>query len=627
MVHWVGPSGRILYANESTCRRTGYTEQEILGLSIWDLDAGLTEDLWPERWEGFKKTGFLAVETVHRTRDGELYPAEVSISYVEQDGLAYSFAFARDITERKTAEASLRQSEERFRGIFEQGAVGIALIDREQRFFHANPAFCRMLGYEEHEIVGKSVLSITAPEDQDASREKISSLYGDGLAGIEVEKRYVRKDGQVMWGHVSVALLRDESGRPVGSVAALQDITERKRAEEGLRETEDQLRQAQKMEAVGRLAGGIAHDFNNVLTAILGYSEMILSSEEGLSSSLRSDVEEIRAAGQRASGLTRQILAFSRRQVLQPETLLLNDVLARMERLLRRTLGEDIELVTVVDPSLGFVEVDENQFEQVLVNLALNARDAMPTGGRLTLETANVALGKGCSRTHPGLQPGSYVKLAVSDTGMGMDAKTKSSVFEPFFTTKPPGEGTGLGLATAYGVMRQSGGCILVHSEPANGATFEVYLPRVDKLPENRVPSLGSPGSIKGSETILVVEDEEAVRDVVDRALSLLGYRIVAVGNGDEALTVLEGETAVDLLLTDVVLPGNLQGNDLVQAVSLIRPRLPVLYMSGYTRGTIVHAGRLDPGLNYIEKPFRPDGLARRVREVLDAEVTGGSQN
>jgi two-component system cell cycle sensor histidine kinase/response regulator CckA len=622
LVHWVDPAGRILYANESTCRRTGYTAEAIIGLGVWDLDLELTQDVWPERWEQIKRRGSFAIESFHRTRDGEVYPVELSINHVEQDGREYAFAFARDVSERKKAEASLRQSEERFRGIFEQGSVGIALLDQKRCFLRANPAFCRMLGYEEHEIVGKGVLAITVPEDEDSSRKRTRAKYAGDLAGAEMERRYLRKDGQAMWGHVSTAHLRDESGRPIGTVAVVQDITERKRAEQALLESEEQLRQAQKMEAIGQLAGGIAHDFNNVLTAILGYSEMILESDECLSATLRADVEEIRAAGERASSFTRQILAFSRRNALRPETLLLNDILAQMERLLRRTLGETIQLVTVADPCLGFVEVDEHQFEQVIVNLALNARDAMPTGGKLTLETANVELGKAFSRTHPGLQPGPYVMLAVSDTGLGMDQETKSHIFEPFFTTKPPGKGTGLGLATAYGVVRQSGGNIFVRSEPANGTTFEVYLPRLDRLTENRVHSRGVPRSLTGSETILVVEDEEAVRNLIQRALGHLGYRIVAVGSGDEALALMEGELAVDLLLTDVMLPGNLQGNDLAQAVSLIHPGLAVLYVSGYTPDAIVHTGRLDPGVNYVEKPFRPDELARRVRELLDEVIS-----
>ncbi len=495
-VHWLDPEGRILDANESSCRRYGYSREEMLGLSVFDLDPELPRDIWPKRWEEIKKLGSITLERMHRTKEGELFPVEVTSNHIEHGGREYDVVFLRDITERKRAEDVLRQSEE-------------------------------------------------------------------------------------------------------------------------------QLRQAQKMEAVGQLAGGIAHDFNNVLTSIIGYSDLVLASEECADSSLRDDVREIKAAAERASALTRQILAFSRRQALRPEVLSLNDVLESMERLLRRTLGEDIDLVSFLDLDLGLVEVDANQLGQVLVNLALNARDAMRMGGRLTLETANVELSQEDSRDLPGLIPGRYVMLAVSDTGVGMDEGTRSHVFEPFFTTKEPGKGTGLGLATVYGVVKQSGGCVFVRSELGQGATFKVYLPRVEKPAKQREGIANSPDSVVGHETILVVEDEAAVRELVRRVLERLGYTVLTVGTGDGALIFLEETKApVELLLTDVVLPGTLQGNELARAAGVLRPSLPVLYMSGYTRDTIVHSGRLDEGVNYLEKPFTADQLARRVREVLDSHLS-----
>ena len=366
------------------------------------------------------------------------------------------------------------------------------------------------------------------------------------------------------------------------------------------------------------MAGGIAHDFNNVLTAILGYSDLILSSEE-CTSSLRGDIGEIKTAALRASALTRQILAFSRRQALQPEVLSLNNTLASIERLLARTLGEDISLVTLLHTELGLVEVDAHQFEQVLFNLALNARDAMPTGGKLTVETANVEVDEDYCRSHAGIEPGGYVMLAVSDTGVGMDEETKSHVFEHFFTTKEPGRGTGLGLATVYGIVKQSGGGVFVSSDLGKGTTFKIYLPRIDKPGVKRIVAARTSPSVAGGETILVVEDEAAVRNLVGRILGRLGYTILAAASGDEGLAVLEtADPPVDLLLTDVVLPGSLQWNELSQAALALHPHLPVLYMSGYTRA-IVHSGRLDEGVNYIEKPFTPEGLANRVRQVLDS--------
>jgi signal transduction histidine kinase/ActR/RegA family two-component response regulator len=391
------------------------------------------------------------------------------------------------------------------------------------------------------------------------------------------------------------------------------EISERERAEE-------LLRQSQKMEAVGQLAGGIAHDFNNLLSAIIGYADLVLSHDGALQpESVRSDVEEIKHAGLRGAALTKQILAFSRRQALKPEIVCLNDVLGGLESLLRRTLGEDIDLVTVLCPDLGQSEVDPHQLEQVLMNLALNARDAMPSGGRLALETANVELDEEYCRTRPDTTPGSYVMLSVSDTGTGMDAETTSHVFEPFFTTKAPDQGTGLGLSTVYGIVRQSGGNISVYSEPGKGTSFKLYLPRVARPKSAPASVARATSSTRGQETILVVEDEDAIRGLVDRILDGLGYEVLTAATADEALKVLaDGRSPVDLLLTDVVLPGSIQGNDLACSLLAIWPDLPVLYMSGYTRNATVHTGRLDAGVNFLEKPFTPDALGAKVRAVLD---------
>ncbi|MBC7293175.1 MAG: response regulator, partial [Thermoleophilia bacterium] len=427
------------------------------------------------------------------------------------------------------------------------------------------------------------------------------------------------KDGETFPVEVTANFV-DFEGQELNCAFA-RDISERKRTEEALRAAEEQLRQAQKMEAIGQLAGGIAHDFNNLLMAILGYADLVLGApEEELSPNLRDDVQEIKAAAERASALTRQILAFSRRQALQPEVLSLNTLLLDMERLLRRTLGEDIELITSLAPDLGLVEVDARQFEQVVMNLAVNARDAMPQGGRLTLETSNVELDETYSRTHPVVQPGSYVMLAVSDTGIGMDAEVREHIFEPFFTTKKAGEGTGLGLSTVYGIVKQSGGSIFVYSEPGKGATFKIYLPRVECLPQSEPNHAEEQIQMaRGGETVLVVDDEEAVCQLVARVLERLGYEVLTARTGPEALALLaDRKQRVDLLLTDVVLGGGMQANDLVREARAARPNLRVLFMSGYTRNAIVHAGRLDPGVNYLEKPFTPEILACRVREVLE---------
>jgi two-component system cell cycle sensor histidine kinase/response regulator CckA len=440
------------------------------------------------------------------------------------------------------------------------------------------------------------------------------------LAYVESWQR--REDGEVRLLAWVCRSLHDETGQITGALSSALDITDRRRAEEALRKSEEQLRQSQKMEAVGLLAGGMAHDFNNLLTAIIGYSDLILADEKNQSETLRRDLAQVRQAAERASSLTRQILAFSRRQALNPLVVSLDDVLRGMDPLLRRTLGEDVDLVTLVHPALALTEVDVNQFEQVLMNLAINARDAMPAGGKLTLETGNVELDQEYCLTHPDARPGAYVMLSVSDTGLGMQPEVACRIFEPFFTTKPAGEGTGLGLSTVYGIVKQSGGNISVYSEQGLGTSFKVYLPVATHPAQPIEPSTIAATSPPGEETILVVEDEEALRFLVTRILEGLGYQVFVAATATEAQRVFDeiGE-AVDLLLTDVVLPGGVQGNDLARCLLKSRPDLPVLYMSGYTRDAIVHAGRLDEGVNYLAKPFTPGALATAVREVLASDA------
>src|SRR6266436_5304656 len=407
--------------------------------------------------------------------------------------------------------------------------------------------------------------------------------------------------------------------KALASVAsALAVGIERKRAEEALRSSEERLRQAQKMEAVGRLAGGVAHDFNNLLTVITSYSALLLE-DLAADDPKRDDVDQIRKAAEGAAALTRQLLAFSRQQVLQPKALDLKATVAGTDKLLKRLIVEDIQLTTVLAPDLGVVKADPGQIEQIIINLAVNARDAMPTGGRLTIEAANVDMDEAYVRGHAPASPGRYVMLAISDTGIGMDEQTKARIFEPFFTTKEVGKGTGLGLATVYGIVKQSGGFIWVYSEPGHGTSFKVYFPRVDEPAEPTAASTAGTEPRGGTETVLVVEDAASVRMVTRQVLERFGYAILEAPNGETALRLAaKHHGPIHLLLTDVIMPG-LSGRQLAEQLAQLRPDMKVLYASGYADQAIIHHGILDSDIAYLQKPFTPETLARRVRQVLDS--------
>ncbi len=401
------------------------------------------------------------------------------------------------------------------------------------------------------------------------------------------------------------------------------DLTERRqaeagraRAEEALRQSVEQLRQAQKMEAVGRLAGGVAHDFNNVLSVILSYGEFLIADLKP-GDPMRADVEEIRKAAERAAGLTRQLLLFSRQQIVEPQVVDLHDVLVNMDKMLQRILGEDVELVSVPGKGAGRVQADPSHIEQVILNLVVNARDAMPTGGKLTIETADVVLDEDFAMRHLPVKAGPHVMLAVTDTGVGMDRETQARIFEPFFTTKGVGKGTGLGLSTVFGIVQQSGGTIWVYSEPGQGTTFKVYLPRVDTEVDPARPHV-APATLRGTETILIVEDEEQVRTTAVSILRRQGYRILVSEHPGEALLVCEQHPeAIDLLLTDVVMP-QMSGPELARRVRETRPAIKVLCMSGYTDDTVVRHGIVESGVAFIQKPLTPTALSQKVRQVLD---------
>jgi two-component system, cell cycle sensor histidine kinase and response regulator CckA len=503
-------------------------------------------------------------------------------------------------------------------------SIGDAVIatDLSRRINFMNPAAEALTGWTTAQAANQPLNEVFRTLAKDADKPDENSL----AQGTDIETdsptkanqvTLITRDGTEKWISYNQSPICNQMGETTGEVLVLRDMTERRQAEEALQHTEAQLLQAQKMEAVGRLAGGVAHDFNNLLTAIIGYSQLMQSQLEPNSPMLR-DLDEISKAGKRAAALTSQLLAFSRKQVLQPKVLDLNAIVANTSRMLSRLIGEDIKFRTTLDPGLKQVKADPGQMEQVLMNLAVNARDAMPDGGSLSIETANTYLDETYAEQHVDVQPGHHIMLAVSDNGCGMDTKTLAKIFEPFFTTKEQGKGTGLGLATVYGIVKQTGGHIWVYSEPDKGTTFKVYLPQVEDE-EPALPVLMPSASLPlGTETVLLAEDDLQVREFASRVLQGLGYRVLEAANGNEALQVA-GQTAgaIDILLTDVVMP-QIGGKNLSEKLKWERPEIKVLFLSGYTADSIVHHGVLDEGVAFLHKPFNSDDLARKVRAVLD---------
>jgi PAS domain S-box-containing protein len=514
-----------------------------------------------------------------------------------------------DINARKHAEEELRQSEERYRLIVETTNEWIWAMDLAGRMTYNNEAVHVILGYPPDEILGRDTLQFIHPEDLPAAQELVAKSIAGRTGWSGCVLRWRHRDGSYRHLESNAAPVYGPDGELIGFRGADRDITERV-------QLEAQLLQSQKMEAIGTLAGGVAHDFNNLLTSILGYSDIVLQ-ELADGHPLREDVEEIRKAGERAAALTRQLLAFSRKQILKPVVLEVNGVVGGLEKMLRRLIGEDIELVVAREAGVGYTRADPGQIEQVILNLVINARDAMPRGGSLRIETHTMDLDESGVRAHPGSTTGSYVCIAVNDTGMGMDRETQSRIFEPFFTTKGAGKGTGLGLSTVYGIVKQSGGHISVESEPERGTTFRVYLPRVFE-PEETPPAAATGRRPTGVETVLLVEDEQGLRVLARRILESHGYAVIEASGGEEALRISRRhQSPIDLLLTDAVMPG-MGGSDLAREIAAERPATRVLYMSGYTDDAVVRQGHLDEGSAFIQKPFASDALVQKVREVLD---------
>ncbi len=530
----------------------------------------------------------------------------------------------RHALERRQAAEALRQSEERYRALVSNvpGVVWEAWGKPDaatQRIDFVNDYVETMLGYgvEEWLSTPNFWLSIVHPDDRERTARQAAEAFDSGESGM-LQFRWIAKDGRVVWVESYTVVIQDDSGWPIALRGVTIDISGRKHAEEALHKSQEQLRQSQKLEAIGQLAGGVAHDFNNLLTVILGYSQLLAVQlkEEEL---LRPYVEEIQLAGDRASSLTRQLLAFSRKQIMQPKILDLNVVVSEMEKMLRRVIGEDIELRTVLDPELGNIKADPGQVEQVILNLVVNARDAMPNGGMLTIEAQNVYFDEEYTANHIASIPGPYVRLAVSDSGTGMDKETQAHIFEPFFTTKAVGKGTGLGLSTVYGIVKQSGGNIWFYSEVDHGTVFKVYLPRVDESVQVSKPKINQVEGLRGSETILVAEDDKMVRNLVVGVLKTYGYQVLEAASGGGAFLICERhKEAIHLLLTDVIMP-EMSGSNLAKRLAQLKPEMKVLYMSGYADKAIVNHGILDADKPFLQKPFTPDLLVHKIREVLDA--------
>jgi PAS domain S-box-containing protein len=592
-------------------------DQGLTGRSHYDIFPDL-----PERWQAVHRRGL----------EGEIMRANED-SFERADGLVQwlrwevrpwrttagdvggIIIFTEDITARKRAEEALYQSEKRFAKTFRANPLAMSLCRQSDgHFITINDSFIRLFGYHREEVIGHTSFELNMYRHPDDRVELMRQLQEQG-ALYNYELTMLTKSGEPRQTLLSIELI-DLNGETY-LLSIMVDITERKEAEATQAKLEEQLRQAQKMESIGRLAGGVAHDFNNLLTVIQGYAELMqmrLASDDPL----RRSAAQIQQAAESAASLTRQLLAFSRKQILAPTRLDLNELVSNLHKMLKRLIGEDILLETNLTPNLHAVLADPGQMEQVLLNLVVNARDAMPTGGRLTLETANVELDQVYLSTHLEAPLGPAVMLAVTDTGQGMDKQTQAQIFEPFFTTKTVGQGTGLGLSTVYGIVKQSGGDIHVYSEPGQGTTFKIYLPAVETAAGPLSPEQAQPEVRGGSETILLVEDEEMVRSLILTVLEEEGYTLLEARRGEEALILARTHPgAIDLLITDVVMP-EMSGRVLAGQLTALRPGLKVLYISGYTDDAVVRHGLLTAEVEFLSKPFSPTVLAGKVRAMLD---------
>ncbi len=614
-------------------KRGGYEPSYLLVNTAIDLLAALSQQPWDIIIADYALTEFTALEALECLRQTGLDVPFIVISetageaavieamragahdYIMKDKLTGMVVTVerelRDALARRQyrlAEEALLESEERYRDLFENANDAIYIHDLEGNFLSINKKGEHLSGYSREQLATMNIAQLLTADTLQIASDYLAKKLSDGAADTVYQIEFLTSNGNLIPLEINSRLIY-QSGKPVAVQGIARDISER-------RNLEEQLRQSQKMEAIGRLAGGLAHDFNNLLTAIIGYTQ--LAQLRLGEHPAQKDIGEIEKAAHRAATLTQQLLAFSRKQVLQPKLINLNDVTTDISKMLGRLIGEDVELTMRLADDLGWIRADPNQMEQILLNLAVNARDAMPDGGKLMLETANYQFKESEISHHLEMSPGSYVMLAVSDTGNGMDKQTLERIFEPFFTTKELGKGTGLGLSTVYGIIRQSGGTIWAYSEPGRGTTFKIYMPRVDETIAVEDDTRKLSETLTGAETILIVEDEAAVREAARQILELQGYAALAAADADEAVQICETYAAeIHLVISDVVMP-NLSGRQLVERLSHLRPSMKVLYISGYTDDAMMHHGIVDGGMPFLQKPFTQQALARKVRDVLD---------
>lgn len=622
---WMDHETRIVYANIQACEILDYTMKELLELHLGDLDPKFQEEssAFGERSLEWGKT--VTLEREFRRRNGSVFPAEITVNRLRHETINVYVIFMRDITERKRTEQALRQSEERFRTVFEEGPLGMAIIDTDLRFVRVNAMLCQLLGYSPAQLKEMRFSDLTLEGLENYDRDVTRRLIRGEAPSIEMNLKWRGSNGREVWVRVNATIIREPTGAPLYGLAMVEDVTRSRLAEADKQRLEDQLRQAQKMEAVGTLAGGVAHDFNNLLTGILGYAT-ILKGEARPGSRIYNAAEIIEKAGERARDLTSQLLGFARKGKNQNIAINLEHTIRDVISLLKRTIPKSIEIRQSSEGAEFFVQGDPNQLEQVFLNLALNARDAMPQGGRLSFHTGIVLLGEEFSRQNPGMSPGSYVQVEVADTGTGIPREHQERIFEPFFTTKELGQGTGMGLAMVYGIVKNHGGAVRVESESGRGAIFRVQLPLYH--PAETKPSIEEPETpLKGEGRILIVDDEEVVRNILREMLQTLGYEVVLATGGREAVAYFDKFwREIDLVILDMIMP-EMGGRECFMAMRAIHPGVRAVLSTGYGRDgaaqEIINTGMI----GFAQKPYRIDQLSQVVHRALREPLPQTSQS